>query len=74
MIGVGISIVMAETSSGTVAVVVGEGGVVPPPPPVEDRYILDGGMAATTAFSKTVDCGDAFTTIFGITYSGETAY
>jgi hypothetical protein len=71
MIGIAISIVTAEISAG-VASVIG-GGTTPPPPPIEDRYILDGGTASTTAFSGVIDGGSASTTTFVIDYSGETA-
>jgi hypothetical protein len=74
MIGIGITIVMAEVSA-PVASVLSEGNTLPPPPPVDptDRYYLDGGDAFTTAYERTIDGGTATTTVFTIDYSGGTA-
>lgn len=69
MIGVGVTIVMSEITA-PVSSVVGGDNVVPPPPVVDDRYILDGGDAYTTSYTKTVDGGTATTTVFVIDYSG----
>jgi hypothetical protein len=72
MIGVGITIAMAEIAA-PVSSVVSVDNVVPPPPFVDVRYILDGGDAFTTAYARTIDGGTATTTVFTIDYSGDTA-